>query len=365
MSQAQVLTARPPLTDAPTDRPAEVVIAGRRVSPTVVFDTYWEFAARRQAVYEARLTGRPGPWTDDPILQAHRFTNCFRAADRVSQYLISEVLYAGDADPTEVVFRALLFKMFNKVSTWELLTSELGQLTWAEFDHAAYDTVLGRAIASGQRLYSAAYVIPPPKFGAVRKHTNHLLLLAHMMSSDLPGHLQESATMQQAFETLRAFPGMGDFLAFQFLIDLNYSEVLDFDEMDFVVAGPGARDGLRKCFGPQAAGIEADLIRYMADTQDMHFERLGLDFGGLRGRPLQLIDCQNLFCEVDKYARVAHPDVAGISGRSRIKQRFTAVDQPPTAWFPPKWGINDENPAAFARRSPLVAVQPPPARFDR
>lgn len=356
MSQAHVLTARSTLPSATAGRPSEIVIARRRVSPTIVFDTYWEFAARRQAVYEARFSGESGPWTDDPILQAHRFTNCFRAADRVSQYLISEVLYAGDADPAEVVFRALLFKMFNKVSTWELLRAELGQLTWAEFDHAVYDTILGRALASGQRLYSAAYVIPPPKFGAARKHTNHLRLLDHMMSSDVPGQLQDAATMRQAFETLRAFPGMGDFLAFQFLIDLNYSEVLDFDEMDFVVAGPGARDGLRKCFGPEAVGIEADLIRYMADTQKTHFERLGLDFGGLRGRPLQLIDCQNLFCEVDKYARVAHPDVAGISGRSRIKQKFTAVDQPMPAWFPPKWGINDEYPAVSSRRSPLVAV---------
>lgn len=358
MSQAQVLTTRSTLPATTTDRPPEIVIAGRRVSPTVVFDTYWEFAARRQAVYEARVAGESGPWTDDPILQAHRFTNCFRAADRVSQYLISEVLYAGNSDPAEVVFRALLFKMFNKISTWELLTAELGELTWADFDHAAYDIVLGRALASGQRLYSAAYVIPPPKFGAPRKHTNHLRLLDHMMSSDVSCQLQDAATMKQAFESLRAFPGMGDFLAFQFLIDLNYSEVLDFDEMDFVVAGPGARDGLRKCFGPQAVGIEADLIRYMAETQETHFERLGLNFGGLRGRPLQLIDCQNLFCEVDKYARVAHPEVAGISGRSRIKQKFTAANQPMPAWFPPKWGINEEqqHPPESSRRSPLVAV---------
>jgi hypothetical protein len=78
----------------------------------------------------------------------------------------------------------------------------------------------------------------------------------------------------------------------------------------------------------------------MADSQDEHFARLGVRFNGLRGRRLQLIDCQNLFCEVDKYARVAHPGVAGISGRSRIKQRYTCLPQSLSAWFPPKWGIN-------------------------
>ena len=47
---------------------------------------------------------------------------------------------------------------------------------------------------------------------------------------------------------------MGDFLAFQLLIDLNYSNLTDFSEMDFVVAGPGARDGIRKCSGDDHAG---------------------------------------------------------------------------------------------------------------
>jgi hypothetical protein len=110
--------------------------------------------------------------------------------------------------------------------------------------------------------------------------------------------------------------------------------------MDYVVAGPGACDGIRKCFGAETRGIERDVIRYMADAQHEHFARLGLEFTGLNGRPLQLIDCQNLFCEVDKYARVAHPEVLGLSGRSRIKQKFAPVVQRVTAWFPPKWGIN-------------------------
>jgi hypothetical protein len=55
---------------------------------------------------------------------------------------------------------------------------------------------------------------------------------------------------------------------------------------------------------------------------------------------LQLVDCQNLFCEVDKYARVAHPQVSGLSGRTRIKQRFRPAPEPLRAWFPPKWGLN-------------------------
>lgn len=316
-----------------------VRIAGKEFETSPVFDTYWRFAARRQAVYEARLNGQDAPWTSDPVLNAHRFTNCYRAADRVSQYLIGEVAYKGSQDRAELVFRTLLFKLFNKTDTWALLIGTVGVPTLSNFDVARYSAVLDDAFAHGTRLYSAAYVMPSPPFGASRKHVNHLRLLEKMMTENIADRLGSAATMEEAFEVLKAYPGIGDFLAFQYLIDINYSTALQFDEMDYVVAGPGARDGIRKCFGPGSAGFERELIEYMAHSQQEHFARLGLTFGGLFGRPLQLIDCQNLFCEVDKYARVVHPQVAGYSGRSRIKQKFRAVPAPVSAWFPPKWGL--------------------------
>ena len=60
--------------------------------PTVAYDTYWRFAAERQAIFFRRFAGAPAPWTDDPILQRYKFTNAYRASDRVSQYLIREVI---------------------------------------------------------------------------------------------------------------------------------------------------------------------------------------------------------------------------------------------------------------------------------
>lgn len=324
---------------APSAKVTKIHVSGRTLHPTPVFDTYWRFAAERQAIYDARVAGRPGPWTEDVVLLRHRFTNCFRASDRVSQYLIREVSYVGSQAPDEIVFRTVLFKLFNRVSTWRLLTDALGELTWENFDLAAFDQVLTDAFSRGARLYSAAYVVPPPRLGADRKHTNHLRLVEHMMTTGLTERLLAADSLRAVYETLLSYPAMGDFLAYQFAIDLNYSTAINFDEMEFVVPGPGARDGIRKCFGPAADGIEPEVIRYMAEHQEEHFDRLGLNFTGLRGRPLQLIDCQNLFCEVDKYARVAHPEIAGHSGRSRIKQLFAPIAEPVTAWFPPKWNL--------------------------
>lgn len=312
---------------------------------TAVYDSYWRFAAERQRVFYRRALGLPLPWTDNPVLGTFKFTNAYRASDRVSQFLIRQVIYRDDLPqtPTEIVFRILLFKLFNKVETWQRLERALGPLTFDDYRFERYDGILSRAMAQGIRIYSAAYIMPPGSsaFGCNAKHQNHLKLLEMMMAEALPEKLADARTMQKGFELLRAYPTIGDFLAYQFVTDVNYSEVTNFSEMDFVIPGPGAKDGLRKCFADPGGLSDAELIRLMADRQDEECSRLGLEFASLWGRPLQLIDCQNLFCEVDKYARVAHPEASGLTGRTRIKQKFAAHGELLQFWYPPKWGIND------------------------
>ncbi len=308
---------------------------------TPVFDTYWRFAVERQRAYFRRLEGASPPWSTDPILQRHRFTNAYRASDRVSQYLIRHVIYRGDQQPEEVFFRTILFKLFNRIETWELLERSLGGLHAAEFDPGHYGRLLDRVMEAGQSIYSGAYIMPAAPGGQGRaKHSGHLMLLQRMLRDNLPRRLADTRSLRDAFELLRAYPMMGDFLAFQYIIDLNYSTLLNFSEMEFIVPGPGARSGLRKCF-PELAGLsEADVIRLVTESQHDEFARRGLLFRDLWGRPLQLIDCQNLFCEVDKYARVAHPECTQEGGRTRIKQVFRPAGRPPRPWYPPKWGLN-------------------------
>lgn len=311
-----------------------------------VYESYWHFAAERQEVFFRRARAETRPWTDNPVLAIYKFTNAYRASDRVSQYLIRHVIYRDDLPnaPSEVFFRILLFKLFNKIETWELLEDSLGPIIFEDYRFAAYDEILSCAMRTGQRIYSAAYIMPPGSraFGRSAKHQNHLLLLERMMADRLADRLAQTRTMQEGFEKLRAYPTIGDFLAYQFITDINYSELTDFSEMDFVVPGPGARDGLRKCFVDPGGLNEPELIRLMADLQEHEFERLGLNFQSLWGRRLQLIDCQNLFCEVDKYARVAHPQIEGKTGRVRIKQKFNPIPEQIDLFYPPKWKLNDK-----------------------
>ncbi|CAN5676051.1 hypothetical protein BH20ACT23_BH20ACT23_31150 [soil metagenome] len=128
---------------------------------TSVFDSFWQFATERQEIFFRRIEGKSPPWTPNPILQTYRFTNAYRAADRVSQYLINNVIYQGDQSHAELCFRVSLFRMFNRIETWETLTAEVGFPTAAEFSTATYGGILDRARQQGNQLYGGAYIIPP------------------------------------------------------------------------------------------------------------------------------------------------------------------------------------------------------------
>jgi hypothetical protein len=324
------------------------------VVPTKVFDTYWRFAAERQAIFFRRLEGTAPPWTADPILREYRFTNAYRASDRVSQYLIRRVIYAGSQEPEDLFFRILLFKLFNRIETWQLLERQTAGISLKGYEFSRYDRVLDDAMRSGEPIYSAAYIMPSGHpTDEARKHRMHLRLLERMISDGVPNQLRRCSSMAQGFDILRSYPTIGDFLAYQFITDINYSTLTDFSEMEFVVPGPGAKDGIRKCF--QSAGtLSPDgIVRMMAEIQEEQFGRLGLTFRCLWGRRLQLVDCQNLFCEVDKYSRQAHPDIRGLTGRTRIKQHYRLNTEPITYWYPPKWKL-DPQVAPSERRNRAV-----------
>jgi hypothetical protein len=311
--------------------------------PTVVFDTFWRFAAERQAIFFRRLSEPKGPWTKDAILRTYRFTNAYRASDRVSQFLIREVQYRADRSQTEpeLLFRTLLFKIFNRIETWEELEREVGPITWKGIDLNAVARVLDRMMESDKAIYSAAYIMPAPPFRHRSKHRNHLDLLAHMMRDRLPDRLAKAQSLETVYLTLLQYPGIGRFLAFQYTIDLNYSSLLLFNEADFVVAGPGAIDGISKCFEDTGNLTPEEIIHWTTERQTEEFSKRGIKFQSLFGRALQPIDCQNLFCEISKYARLAHPSIAGVSGRKRIKQIFRNIKRPlPEPIFPPRWRIH-------------------------
>lgn len=305
-----------------------------------IYDLYWYFANERQNIFIKKLNGDTPPWTNDPILKTYKFCNSYRVNDRVSQYLLKNVIYNGKTYKDEdILFRIILFKLFNKESTWELLLKEFKDITLSTFDMKEYSKVLTNAINNNIKIYNDAYISCATKaFGYDRKHDNHLALLNKMFIIDkVQDKILKCTNMEQAFKIIKSYPLIGNFMAYQLITDINYSDIVDWKEDEFTVAGPGSLRGIKKCFIDKGNLSNEDIIRYMYNHQEEEFKRLNLDFKTIGNRKLQLIDIQNIFCELDKYCREKVPSLK--SNRTKIKKKYTPKQTKIEYIYPPKWNI--------------------------
>ncbi len=319
-----------------------------------VYDLYWYFASERQAAFERRVYGDPQPWSEDPILQEFKFCNAYRAADRVSQYMIREVCYHSEVCTTEDrLFQIVAFRTFSKIETWTAVREFLGRHpTLDDLEGERFTKALDHIKQRNGGLYTGAFILcATAAYGQALKHLNHVELFRHMFLHDALGErLLTAGSLHEVYELLHGYPLMGDFMSYQTTIDLNYSGLVNFSENEFTKAGPGALRGLKKMFESLGDYTPTEVILWMTNRQDEEFARLGLQFDGLWGRPLHAIDCQGLCCETDKYCREAVPALT--SARKRIKARFSVTPEPLELFFPPKWGINDKLPRGSVLGAP-------------
>ncbi|MCL1923879.1 MAG: putative DNA base hypermodification protein [Propionibacteriaceae bacterium] len=313
-----------------------------------VYEKYWHFVGERQRIFDKRVRGEAPPWTDDPIFTHYKFCNVFRSADRESQYMIRDICYGG-AQAKDLAFEIVAFRTFSRGDVWDKIKTMLGHApNLNDLDDGSFENALTTLKESGQKLYTGSFILCANEaYGRKGKHLNHVeMFRAMFLDGDLYERVIEADTFGEVYEKLHSYPLMGDFMSYQTAIDLNYSELIDFSENDFTKAGPGALRGIDKVFADSNGWTPEEVIMWMVDHQEEELDRLGIEFGGLFGRPLHAIDAQNVFCETDKYCRQAVPELA--SNRTRIKTKFAAKTQPIRYFFPPKWGLTIDQPEVSA-----------------
>ena len=157
------------------------------IKPSIAYDTYWKFAYERQKVFLKRLRGCQSELTSDEIIAKYKFTNAYRACDRVSQFLIRNVIYEQPFGTRDLFFRIILFKLFNKIDTWKLLEEKFGTICIENFNVRTYGKFLDREMNQGRVLYSNAYMMASgcKEYKVTRKHHAHLMLLEKMSKDEL------------------------------------------------------------------------------------------------------------------------------------------------------------------------------------
>lgn len=328
-------------------------------TPNENFVYYLHFISERMNIFWKRKEGAYAPYTDNEVLSKHKFTNVYRSLDRVSQYLINEVIYNGNAYSRLSMFkRILIFKHFNQIETWELIKVKFGDVD-ENINFKELGDFLTEKINEGVVIYSNAYMVTSAFMkengsvfneygfkGETIKHVCYFKIFQEYLYNRGNVHkILESKSMEELYKLLCDIPGFGRFIAMQYCIDFNYSELFDFSENDFIVQGPGAERGIDRCFEFEGKSNYVGVINWVKDNlfdlleiYKEDYPDLNLNFKQLPNRKPTLIDIQNCFCETDKFLRGMGVKREGVNGK-RVKNMFIQNNKSIEYKFPPKWAV--------------------------
>jgi hypothetical protein len=220
-----------------------------------IFQYYFYFIQERMNIFWNKLNDIAPPWSKDEIFQNYKFTNVYRASDRVSQYLIKKVIYNDEDNFTEedILLRILVFKIFNKIETWEFLENNIGKLKYDNFNLAEINNLL-TARRANTPIFNNAYMMSGTHSlynNLDFKHEKWLQMVKNeMIENGIIKKIIKAKSLKEVYDLLRGCSFIGDFLAYQYAIDFNYSTVINFSEDSFVKAGIGSIRGIKKCFEP-------------------------------------------------------------------------------------------------------------------
>ena len=263
---------------------------------------FWYFLNERHRVYVRRAAGQAKPWTDDPILQAYKFTNVFRELDTGTVWLRTHFLEPhADDDPSLLVFNVGWYRLFNWIGTGERLGWQTG------WNPKAVSAKLKRAHARGEQVFTGAHIVyggggrtgrAQSKIGAVVSATTELW----RMSQYLASIARFTRSLQGTFDELTRLPGVGGFIGYEIVTDLRHTKVLRdaYDINHWANVGPGALRGLRR-LDPSVTPSQALIrMRALLATSRQEIERV------LEPHvpALELRDIEHTLCEFDKYCRV-------------------------------------------------------------
>lgn len=314
---------------------------------------YW--VTERMNIFWRRYLGDPQPYSEDPIFQQFKFTNVYRSLDRVSQYMLKNVIYNGkEYEPEEMFWRILVFKHFNQIETWELLIKEFGDINFnIYFNEISEFLVETQKLKKDFTPYNNAYMLTAAFLsGNTGKYTNlkgngwkkyqyyFYIFDNEIFQNGFIYDLLKSESLEILYDKVLSITSFADFLSMQFVIDLNYSNLFDFDENSFINSGLGSRRGIdRVCSFSGGVNYE-EVIYWVHQNFSGLMKEYGYEFNSLPGRNPSLMDIQNCFCEVDKYLRGIGSVTEGknVSGK-RIKNKFLPNSGEIDYIFPPKWNV--------------------------
>lgn len=300
----------------------------RDIFHPLYLDLFWQMIAERQLVWYRRSFEKlDPPWTDDAVMNSEFITNVYRELDPGTIYVVDNILNTSE-HPTDKIFNVMVYRMMgSQIATHQ----HVGFRHVKNFDSKKFYKSLQAYEATGGKIFGDAYrVAPYQDEGGANKSENVSLLLGKIADAFAEHYkaMLAADSSQELWGVINSIRGLGDFLAFQIMVDLLYpiemmnnQPMFPFTHDDWAVAGPGAKNGIKQLMRPDVVPASYyGAMRWLTDNMQSELERLQLPFVYLakpNGEPkrLHVTDIQSCLCEFFKYARIW-------SGSSRAVRKF-------------------------------------------
>ena len=214
---------------------------------------FYDYCNERYAIFLKRQAGLPPPWTEDPILREWKFCCVHREVDRHTQWLFKNLYQPALLNKTPfdlILFNVCCHREFN----WRPTSELLGFLKHWEPAKVARNL---RARANiGEQIFTNAHLVRSENGRLKIESVVDILTPIWTERKELVRQFREWRSMEQAHDRLCVYRFLGEFLCYQFLMDLQYTPILSdaTDLRTWAAVGPGALKGVRLIYPDATMG---------------------------------------------------------------------------------------------------------------
>ena len=280
---------------------------------------FYGFLTERQNIWHKRFVEKlPPPWTDDPILQANHCCNVYRELDKGTKY-VTEAIIPSSTKPEDVLFRILLYRMFNEINSYRAMKPVLTKFT-------AYDAanILLKRQQNGHHVFRNAWLTAGTGLHGPGSKIQDYCRVAegvYINRRQFYKTMKSAKGIKAGWDSLRQVKWMGGFMGYQVALDFSYIPWMDWEDDGWVYVGPGAKKGiywlkgespitdhdLRELEFEQKRPIDFEkYIRVLQRKQGIYFKKFGLNFRKWDGKELDQHNIEFALCEFNKVLRAGH-----------------------------------------------------------
>lgn len=282
--------------------------------------TYYHYMCERNKVYQRKeLSKQNPPWTNDEIIKNNSFTCVKRYLDRTSKWLTDNISNNSDLSYEDRVWRTILFRLYNKIETAELIRINMYEMFWS--DSQIRDN-MDKLDATKNDPFTRAYKVIRPKYAyrdiSPKGHDNwksslywYITQLRIKYNMRVPNDLEKDAI--SAITWIKSnIDGVGDFIAYQIWCDLCYINEYPMSTNFYTIAGPGCIAGIDMLVDDLDGMNHNEFLFWLRDNIDKIFKEYDSTYDidnffwylDKSERYWDLQDLENSFCEFSKYCYV-------------------------------------------------------------